>query len=178
MREVVLPVMVAVGMAFFIQAAVAKPYEIPTESMVPTIQANDRIIANRLIYRFRDPERGDIIVFTPPPSALKACPHRAGGVVPFVKRIIGVPGDVVRVRGKKTYVNGTPFVVEGAATPEYGARFDVVPPDTVLVLGDNRNDSCDAHDWKDFGSPFVPKSSIIGQAEIAYWPFNRAKFLD
>ena len=57
---------VAVALAFVIQAAVAKPYEIPTESMVPTIQANDRIIANRLIYRFRDIERGDIIVFDPP----------------------------------------------------------------------------------------------------------------
>jgi signal peptidase I len=53
-----------------------------------------------------------------------------------------------------------------------------VPPGTVLVLGDNRNDSCDAHDWNDYGSPFVPRSSIIGQAEVTYWPFNRATFLD
>jgi signal peptidase I len=170
--------MVAVGMAFVIQTAVAKPFEIPTESMVPNIQAHDRIIVNRLIYRFRDPQRGDIIVFTPPASSRVPCRQPIGGGVPFVKRVIGIPGDRVEVRDHTTFVNGTAFVVPGAVTPEYETRFDVVPPGTVLVLGDNRNDSCDAHDWKDFGSPFVPRSSIIGQAEVTYWPFNRAIFLD
>jgi signal peptidase I len=169
--------MVAVGMAFVIQAAVAKPYEIPTESMVPTIQANDRIIANRLIYRFRDIQRGDIVVFTPPPAAIAAC-GRPAGDVPFVKRVIGVPGDKVAVEAGETRVNGTPYVVAGAITPTYETTFDTVPPDTVLVLGDNRNDSCDAHDWKNSGSPFVPKDSVIGQAEITYWPLTRVSFLD
>src|SRR5205823_14873261 len=97
MREVLVPVAVAFALAFVIQAAVAKPYEIPTESMVPTIKANDKIIANRLIYRFRDIERGDIIVFTPPPSARATCGEPMGDV-PFVKRVIGRPGDRVEVR--------------------------------------------------------------------------------
>lgn len=176
-RDVVLPVMVAVGMAFVIQAAVAKPYEIPTESMVPTIQANDRIIANRLIYRFRDIQRGDIVVFTPPPAAIAAC-GRPAGDVPFVKRVIGVPGDKVAVKDGKTFVNGMPYVVSGAITPTYETTFDTVPPRTVLVLGDNRNDSCDAHDWKNSGSPFVPNDSVIGQAEVTYWPITRVSFLD
>jgi signal peptidase I len=176
-RDVVLPVMVAVVMAFVVQAAVAKPYEIPTESMVPTIAANDRILVNRLIYRFRDPVRGDIVVFTPPPSAAGPCSGARPGV-PFVKRVVGVPGDRVDVRDGKTFVNGEPFVVSAAAKPRYNVDFGEVPENTVLVLGDNRNDSCDAHDWVDFGSPFVPLSSVIGQVEIVYYPFNRVKFLD
>jgi signal peptidase I len=176
-RDLVLPVMVAVGMAFVVQAAVAKPYEIPTESMVPTIKAHDRIIVNRLIYRFRDPARGDIVVFTPPDSAREPCDNPPRGV-PFVKRVIGVPGDLVEVRGGKTYVNGTVFDVPAAATPDYAVKFAAVPPKTLLVLGDNRNNSCDAHDWVDFGSPFVPFSSVRGQAEVVYYPLNRVNFLD
>ena len=72
-KDVLLPVAVAVALAFVIQASVAKPYEIPTPSMAPTIEPGDRIIANRLVYRFRDIERGDIIVFDPPPSATREC---------------------------------------------------------------------------------------------------------
>jgi signal peptidase I len=175
-RDVVLPVMVAVGMAFVIQAAVAKPYEIPTESMVPTIKANDRIIANRLIYRFREIERGDIVVFSPPPSAIAAC-GRPAGDVPFVKRVVGVAGDKVAVRDGQTFVNGKPYEVKGSVTPSYETGFDTVPPKTILVLGDNRNASCDAHDWKNSGSPFVPTDSVIGQAEVIYWPVPNVTFL-
>ena len=63
-RDVLLPVMVAIVLAFIIQALIAKPYEIPTDSMVPTIQPNDRVIANRVVYRFRSIQRGDIVVFS------------------------------------------------------------------------------------------------------------------
>ena len=108
-KDFLLPMAVAVALAFVIQAAVAKPYEIPTESMVPTIQANDRIIANRLIYRFRDIERGDIIVFHPPTSATRTCGDAGGGNIPFVKRVIGLPGDMVEVRDGQTLINGKPL---------------------------------------------------------------------
>ena len=97
-KDVVLPLAVAVALAFVIQAAVAKPYEIPTASMTPTIEGNDRIIANRLIYRFRDIDRGDIIVFDPPPAATRTCGEAGGGNIPFVKRVVGIPGDTVEVR--------------------------------------------------------------------------------
>ena len=79
-KDVLLPVAVAVALAFVIQASVAKPYEIPTPSMTPTIKPGDRIIANRLVYRFRDIERGDIIVFDPPrrrPASAAARPAAA-----------------------------------------------------------------------------------------------------
>lgn len=182
-RELLLPAMVALGLAFVIQTAVAKPYEIPTESMVPTIEAHDRVIANRLIYRFRDIRRGDIIVFSPPPAAIEPC-GRPSPDVPFVKRVVGLPGDVVEVRRNgPTLVNGTPLTVEGPLTNGYAKRFPAVPAGHVLVLGDNRNASCDSHEWE--GSPpnpavdpFVPISSVIGQAEVTYWPLNRVSFLN
>lgn len=181
-KDFLLPMAVAVALAFVIQAAVAKPYEIPTESMVPTIQANDRIIANRLIYRFRDIERGDIIVFDPPRAATRTCGDAGGGTVPFVKRVIGLPGDKVEVRADgTTLVNGTPFVVKRALRPNYRMSFPVVPPDSILVLGDNRPGSCDSHQWRDVNgnlAPFVPQDSVIGQAEITYWPLSHLGFLD
>ena len=179
-KDFLLPMAVAVALAFVIQAAVAKPYEIPTESMVPTIQANDRIIANRLIYRFRDIERGDIVVFDPPLAATRFCGDAGGGNIPFVKRVIGLPGDRVEVRGGTTLVNGKPFVVDKARTPHYAMKFPVVPKDSILVLGDNRDASCDSHQWRAGGvpAPFVSMDAVIGQAEITYWPLSHIGFLD
>ncbi len=144
-KDFLLPLAVAVALAFVIQAAVAKPYEIPTESMVPTIKANDRIIANRLIYRFRDIERGDIIVFHPPPSATRTCGEAGGGDIPFVKRVHGLRSDTVEVRDGQTFVNGKPYVVDKALTPIYEKKWPVGPKGQLLVLGDNRPGSCDAH---------------------------------
>ena len=179
-KDVLLPVAVAVALAFVIQAAVAKPYEIPTESMVPTIQANDRIIANRVIYRFRDIERGDIIVFDPPRSASRFCGEAGGGNIPFVKRVIGLPGDTVQLHEDgPTLVNGTPLVVDGARpNPSQNGRpmrTFRVPAEHIFVLGDNRPDSCDSHQWPD---PFVPVDNVIGQAEVIYWPLRHVTFLD
>jgi signal peptidase I len=180
-RDLLLPVMVAIALAFVIQAVAAKPYEIPTDSMVPTIQPNDRVIANRLIYHFRAINRGDIIVFSPPQSAVETCAPARG--VPFVKRVIGIPGDVVTVNNGVTRVNGKPFVVASALTPEYNMTFPAVPKGDLLVFGDNRPGSCDSHQWRSNPpnpavDPFVPQSNVIGQAEIIYWPFSRIRFLN
>jgi len=110
------------------------------------------------------------------------------GNVPFVKRVIGLPGDLVEVvRGGPTLVNGTPLTVKGPLANPYGRRFVRVPGDHILVLGDNRGDSCDSHEWGRQGDgqvanpavdPFVPISSVIGQAEITYWPLTRVSFLN
>ncbi len=189
-RELILPAMVALGLAFVIQSAIAKPYEIPTESMVPTIEAHDRVIANRLIYRFRDIRRGDIIVFSPPPAAIATCGQPAGNV-PFVKRVIGLPGDVVSYRkGGPTLVNGKPLNITGPRANDTSRTFAAVPAGHILVLGDNRPNSCDSHEWGDDPStpqwdpanpavdPFVPIANVIGQAEVTYWPLNRVSFLN
>jgi signal peptidase I len=185
MKDVVLPVAVAIALAFLIQAAVAKPYEIPTPSMEPTILAGDRVIANRVIYKFRDIERGDIVVFHPTIAARTTCsgPEGATDETPFVKRVIGLPGDRVEVEASKreVMVNGTPFDVPAAGTnPLQGPSGSQprgsfqVPAGKLLVLGDNRQNSCDSHQWSD---PYVPIDAVIGQAEVTYWPIKHVTFL-
>jgi signal peptidase I len=173
-KDVLLPVAVAIALAFVIQASVAKPYEIPTLSMYPTIKANDRIIANRLIYRLRSIHRGDVIVFEPSSSARIRCEGVPTGDVPFVKRVIGLPGDRVEVRSDHvTYINGESYRVDSALEPDYTKIWPTVPPGKLLVLGDNRAESCDSHQWPD---PFVPQDNVIGQAELTYWPLSHIRF--
>lgn len=182
-KDILLPVAVAIALAFVIQAVVAKPYEIPTESMVPTIQANDRIIANRVIYRFRGIERGDIVVFDPPRSASRFCDQSGagGGNIPFVKRVIGLGGDTVELhQDGPTLVNDEPFeVAKARPNPSQGggrpSRTFQVPEGHIFVLGDNRPDSCDSHQWPD---PYVPEDNVIGPAEVIYWPVSHMTFLD
>jgi signal peptidase I len=150
-------------------------YDIPTGSMAPTIQPHDRIIANRFIYRLRDIHRGDIIVFSPTLSAKRTCQESLDG--PWVKRVIGLPGDRVRVvAGGPTLVNGRPISVPNARPNPVSMSWPPVPDGRLLVLGDNRPNSCDAHLWKP--DAFVPESSVIGQAEVIYWPPQHVGFLD
>jgi signal peptidase I len=172
--DVILPLAVALALAFVVQAALAKPYEIPTGSMAPTIQPHDRVVANRVIYRFRDIARGDIIVFHPTESAVRECNAPPGE--PFVKRVIGLPGDRVEVRGGVTYVNGEPYAVEQVRPPDYEKAWPPVPEGELLVLGDNRPNSCDSHQWAP--DPFLPEDAVIGQAEVVYWPPKHLGFLD
>ena len=176
-KDFLLPMAVAVALAFVIQAAVAKPYEIPTESMVPTIQANDRIIANRLIYRFRDIERGDIIVFHPPRVGHEHLRRRGRRRHPL--REAGDRPAGRQGRGRATArpsSTGRPYVVDKALAPNYDMTWPVVPEGQLLVLGDNRPGSCDAHQWKP--DPFVPEDNVIGQAEVIYWPLSHIAFLN
>jgi signal peptidase I len=180
--------MIALAVAFLVQATLAKPYEIPTQSMEPTIQSGidedgvrrsggDRILANRLVYRFRDVDRGDIIVFDATTTAREVCRGQDPNV-PFVKRVIAIGGDTVRVTPSGPVVNGEPFVVEDAQLENGGTLGEVtVPEDHVFVLGDNRGQSCDSVEWAIAGDPFVPVDRIIGQAEATYWPLDRIGFL-
>jgi len=176
LRELVLPIAVALALAFVVQATAAKPYKIPTGSMYPTIKPNDRIIANRLIYHVRSIHRGDIVVFDPTSSARATCPEEGLGNAPFVKRVIGVGGDLVQVRQNgPTLVNGRPLEVHDAGPNPVSASWRV-PKGQLLLLGDNRAESCDAHLWKP--DPFVPESNVIGQAEVIYWPPSDWGFLN
>ena len=156
-RDIVAPLIVAFTVAMFVQATIAKPYQIPSGSMLPTIQLQDRILTNRLIYRLHSVQRGDVIVFTPPMGVDQG--------TPYVKRVIGLPGDVVDIRGGKTYVNGEEFVVPSAVTPTYTRPAETVPDGMLFVLGDNRNESSDSHIWG-----YVPVENVIGRADIVYWP--------
>ncbi|HET8529238.1 MAG TPA: signal peptidase I [Gaiellaceae bacterium] len=178
--EWVLTLAFAAVVVLVFEAEVAKPYRIPSPSMEPTLHcakpqpgceggSNDRVIANRLSYRFGDPKRGQIVVFTAPAAAAR-CGADDGGKT-FVKRLIGLPGDVVSERDGYVYVNGRrleePYVdprLRDTRTQTW-AR---VPAGHYFFMGDDRSDSCDSRTW---GT--VPRSSLIGRVFLTYWPPDR-----
>jgi signal peptidase I len=144
---------------------VVKSFWIPSESMVPTLEVGDRIFVNRFIYRFFEPERGDIVVFDSQETDDE-----------LVKRVVAVPGDRVRVRNGNLRVNGD-FPYEPYAVPMQfpdGSDFGPtrVPKGEVFVMGDNRPNS---HDSRYFGP--VPIEDIQGEAFFRFWPPSRIGFL-
>jgi signal peptidase I len=158
--------LLAVVLVFgFIRPFVVKSFWIPSESMVPTLEVGDRIFVNRFIYRFIEPERGDIVVF----GSLETDDE-------LIKRVVAVPGDRVRVRNGKLRVNGDfpdePFAVP-MAFPD-GSDFGPtrVPKGEVFVMGDNRPNS---HDSRFYGP--VPIEDIEGKAFFMYWPLSRIGFM-
>jgi signal peptidase I len=168
----------AVAIVLAIKAWVVNPYRIPSSSMEPTLHCavpgddcearfSDRVLANRLIYHFRDPKRTDIIVFNTPARAVEEC--GAGGT--FVKRLIGLPGETFSMRRGTVYINGKPLSEPYIKKSRRGTDTQPprkVPPDHYLFLGDNRTHSCDSRQW---GT--VPRDSLIGKVFAVYWPPNR-----
>jgi len=151
-------------LAFGIRTFVAEARYIPSGSMEPTLQVNDRLIVDKLGYHFKSPQRGDIVVFSPTDTLEKQNFHDA-----FIKRLIGLPGETVEVKGGRVYVNNQPlrenYIKEN---PDYHWGPQTVPQGSYLVLGDNRNNSYDSHYWG-----FVPRDKIIGRAIIRFWPVGR-----
>jgi signal peptidase I len=158
-------------LALGIRHFVAEARYIPSESMLPTLEVNDRLIVEKVSYRFEDPQRGDIVVFWPTERLKEENPSLKDA---FIKRIIGLPGETVEVRGGQVYINGQPlrenYIFD---EPEYQWGPEVVPEDSYLVLGDNRNNSYDSHFWG-----FVPRENIIGRAAVRFWPLGRIGDLD
>jgi signal peptidase I len=172
----------AIAIVLAIKAWVVNPYRIPSSSMEPTLHCardasgcearwSDRVLANRFIYRFRDPRRGEIVVFETPPAARQRC--GAGGT--FVKRLIGLPGERVELRN----IGGSSYVfIDGKRLEEpyiqpdrrdtRGAETFEVPQGQYFMMGDNRSQSCDSREW---GS--VPRDNLIGKVFATYWPPNR-----
>jgi signal peptidase I len=173
-----LTIAVAIAAILVFQAEIAKPYRIPTSSMEPTLhcgkpadgcrsRVSDRVIANRIVYRFHAPERGDIVVFKAPASVAAACD--AGGTL--VKRIVGLPGEQVSMENGHVLINRA-RLKEPYLTPAYrGSESGEWPRSSrsgYFVLGDNRAMSCDSRRWV-----VVPRENIIGRADIRYWPPDR-----
>jgi signal peptidase I len=187
-------VALAIGLALLIQAFVVKPYQIPSESMKPTLAVGQRVLVNRVSYHFSDPHIGDIVVFHPPAGAEngKECgdPHSGSGTrkacgrstpeesdTNFIKRIVAEPGDRLSIH------NGHP-VVDGVEAEEDfikpcrgqdGCDFPqeiTIPPDQYFMMGDNRGSSDDSRFW----GP-VPRKWIIGKAFFTYWPPDRIGIL-
>ena len=154
----------AIVLALGIRTFVAEARYIPTPSMVPTLKVNDRLLVEKMSYRFRQPKRGDIVVFSST-EELK----RQGYNYDFIKRVIGLPGETIEVKHGKVYVNQQAIeekYILAPAIDSYGPV--VVPQNEYLVLGDNRNNSSDSRAWG-----FVPRSNLIGRASVRFYPFDR-----
>ncbi len=161
--ELVEAVIIAVILAAVIRIFLFQPFFIPSCSMYPTLQPGDRIIVNKLVYRFDEPERGDIIVFRYPLDRSKD----------YIKRIIAVGGEKVAIRENYVYINGKPLkesYLPRTELSDYDAT--VVPEGTFFVMGDNRNDSQDSRYWG-----MVPRRDVIGKAVFIFWPPERIGFI-
>lgn len=157
--EIVGIVVAAFVIAMLVQAFLFKPFTVHQVSMQPTLIEGDRILINRLIYHFRDPKSGDVIVFHSPVTKEED----------LVKRVVAVAGDSVAVHDGALYVNGEkrdePYLKE----QDFGGVFPetIIPAGQVFAMGDNRNNSGDS---RLFGP--VDKDSIIGEAFVIYWPIG------
>jgi signal peptidase I len=158
---------ISILLAGGIRTYAAQAYFIPTGSMEPTLAIDDRLMVDKISYKFGKPQRGDIVVFTPPDAATQC-----NGTKPkdaFVKRTIGLPGEKVAVQNGQVWINGQPLKENYLKDqPNYEMPTVMVPDRQYLVLGDNRNNSCDGHSWG-----FVPSENIIGKATARFWPLDR-----
>ena len=190
--ELVVIVAVALGLALGIQAFLVKPYRIPSESMVPTLEIGQRVLVNRIGTRFSDPSVGDVTVFHPPkgsetnecgadPREGQACPKPTSGKsdVNFIKRIVAGPGDRIAIVQGHVILNGKrqkeSFIRPCATPDDPSCNFPTpltVPAGHYFMMGDNRGASDDSRFW----GP-VPDDWIIGNAFATYWPPDKIGLL-
>jgi signal peptidase I len=190
LKTIGISVVLALGMRQF----VAEARYIPSGSMEPTLLVDDRLIIDKVSYRFSDPKRGDIVVFDPTPT-LKSLNYNEA----FIKRVIGLPGEKIKVMNDQVTVNGQPlpenypsglfieqmtkiYQEKHAKDPRQmlwnpasrGPNYEqIVPAGEYLVLGDHRSSSLDSRSWG-----FVPKANIVGKATVRFWPLNRMGGID
>jgi signal peptidase I len=187
-------VVLAIGLALVIQAFVVKPYQIPSGSMEPTLKIGQRVLVDRVLYHFRDPHAGDVVVFHPPVGAENGqqCGDRSTGEgtkaacdtptpqesdTNFIKRIVAGPGDRLSVHNGHPVVNGVEANEDFIRPCRGGSgcnfpRQITIPPSSYFMMGDNRGQSDDSRFW----GP-VPRSWIIGEAFFTYWPPDRIGLL-
>ncbi|HEV8045776.1 MAG TPA: signal peptidase I, partial [Rubrobacter sp.] len=149
----------------FVRPFVMEAFWIPSGSMIPTLQINDRVLVNKFIYRFTEPERGDIVVFQSVESSDQD----------LIKRVVGLPGDEIAVRNGNLFVNGDPqkepYTNKNLPDVSFFAK-TTVPRNHVFVMGDNRGNSQDS---RVFGP--LPKKNIEGEAFLRFWPPGRIGLL-
>lgn len=165
-KDTLIVVISAVVIAFIINKFILINVVVPTRSMEPFIAADDRLFAFRLAYVFDEPKRGDVVVFTSDYEDKL-----------LLKRIIGLPGDSVRIADGLIYINGEAIedYTKVSTKFDYQPDWDVIPEDQYFMLGDNRNNSKDSPEWEmEFGDPFIDKDDIVGRIFFKYYP--RRKF--
>lgn len=185
LRELPVLLLVAFVLAFLLRTFVLQVFFIPSASMEPTLRVDDRMAVEKVTYRFRDPQRGEIVVFEGETAAAPDTTGAVGdvvrgvgqflGVVPasardFVKRVVGLPGDEVLIEDGQVFVNGVPidepYRVEEAT--DYGPV--IVPEGRLFFLGDNRPNSSDSR--RSLG--FVPRDNVVGRAVVILFPLAHA----
>jgi signal peptidase I len=185
-KELPILLVVALAVAFLVRAFVVQTFFIPSQSMEHTLNIDDRVLVNKLVYDFREPHRGEIIVFVSPES-WRSDPTEKD----FIKRVIGQPGDHVTccdAQGR-IQINGhpidEPYILPNTdhtgqqAAPQ---NFDIiVPPGRLWVMGDNRYSSGDSlQNWRthnDLQQATIPVNSVVGRAFVLFWPFSRMTWL-
>ena len=181
--ELVTIVAVALGLALGIQAFIVKPFRIPSESMVPTLAVGQRVLVDRVSFRFSEPERGDIVVFKPPKGAdsdtcgvdhsdRSPCPAPTEdrSETNFIKRVVAVGGDRLRVMGGRVFINGEqqdePYIRPDDQCGICNLPEEItIPKGHFFMMGDNRGESADSREW----GP-IPEKWMIGKAFLTYWP--------
>jgi signal peptidase I len=191
-REIPILLVTAAVIAFLIKAFVAQAFYIPSESMTPQLEVNDRVVVSRLAYRLHDPRRGDIVVFDDPregadddeakPNIVIKVLRGIGGAVgvvqpsteEFIKRVVALPGETVEGKAGRVYVNGRvlyePYLPDGTVTSDFPPV--MVPEGSLWVMGDNRNNSSDSR----FFGP-IRRSTVQGRTIVRVWPPASAAFL-
>jgi signal peptidase I len=157
---------ISAAVAVFIILFLYQPVKVEGTSMLPSLQHEERIFINKFVYRFESVNRGDVVVFRYPRDPSKS----------YIKRVIGVPGDRVRIEDGRVYLNGQQLAetyVPEEFTDHRTMREMVVPEDTYFLLGDHRNAS---NDSRDFGA--VPRGYIYGKAVFVYWPVEKVGLLE
>ena len=183
--EIPLLVLLAALIAFLLKTFLAQAFYIPSVSMVPQLQVNDRVVVSKLAYRVHDPRRGDIVVFDDPTGRTTASPGLIAKVLEgvgvkqpsteeYIKRVIGLPGEQVQGRDGRVYINGQlveePYLPEGTQTSPFGPV--TVPDGRLWVMGDNRSNSTDS---RGFGT--IDATTVVGRAILKVWPLPDASFL-
>jgi signal peptidase I len=183
-RELPVLLLVAFVLAFLLRTFVIQVFYIPSESMDPTLQLNDRMVVEKLTYHFREPRRGEVVVFEGERSAVEI-EQDAGarvlrgigqflGVVPanardFVKRVIGLPGDTIRIEEGRVYVNDVPIDEPYVVHDDTGTHGPYeVPEGKLFFLGDNRPNSSDSR----YTLGFVDVEAVVGRAAFIIWPLD------
>lgn len=166
-KDLLIIIGTAFCLSFLLQTFVFEARSIPTGSMDPTIQIDQKILVNKFIYKFKNPQRGDIIIFTPP--------NNKDNDLEYIKRVIGLPGDKVEIKDGYVYLNDIIYIekyVKERANYDFGPI--TVPENCLFVLGDNRNQSYDSHAW----SEWLTFNLVKGKAFFTYWPFTKLGFFN